>query len=736
MIIRSQTVLVLVGVAVFSLSFFGLSLKSAFACSNPASVPGGFATPCPVFDVEPAQATATSSVSVVIAPSTAKQFISQTFYIYNGSSWQNYNLNGTFSNGYSSATGTYTISPTILSALPAGPVYLAEWDWTWNANLGCFVGPNSAQCGQGEWRAQEFTLQGGNGTIGSGAPTQYPGIRTDLCEFGTESGCSGLGLSFLGENKTTAAGIYDPLQEAPDIGGLYGMNNCIIDPDFHTKICRMTDYSMVSEGRTFNVGSAGNNNMWAEDGSMFLILNSGGGYHLMSFNTSTMQVATTSIGGNAPGGGGSNTAFAGPVIFSSINPNVLYELQMGVTSSGLPSNQLNELRLYNTVSPTGWTLTRTKLFNFNTDSSNCLPSNFFPNWGGYFNVSSDDQTFSFSFSDSGQNGKRDANNMYGATMLAVYSMGKGCRVLDTYGNNGESGPSQIYGLNASRPATGPMTIWGDWGATGTVQNGSGAPLPDVMYMHDGQPAPNSAYVLFGGTPAHECTQQTCSCFGITSGGGCEQYVWNVPTTNVVPDYTTGHEAQGNLYQYRGKKYWTISYANPEVHTSPLLTENIPVDQHGTYNNADQNDDQPVFFASTNVCDLAPGNTVKAGCDSEYTGPLYDEIVGVENQGAHPGTAQNCNYGNGPEACIYRFAHTFNTGTNYMFPVQNAIGNISPNGRFMLFDSDWNLTLGCTNGSQSPCVDNITASTGTTCLAVANLKTNPCQRGDIFVVKLY
>jgi len=50
---------------------------------------------------------------------------------------------------------------------------------------------------------------------------------------------------------------------------------------------------------------------------------------------------------------------------------------------------------------------------------------------------------------------------------------------------------------------------------------------------------------------------------------------------------------------------------------------------------------------------------------------------------------------------WRFTHAFNTGGNPDFNVQFAISQLSNDGRFLAFSSDWNCTLGTTSGTTSP-----------------------------------
>jgi hypothetical protein len=499
-------------------------------------------------------------------------------------------------------------------------------------------------------------------------------------------------------------------------------------------------------GLSFNVGSDGEGERWAADGSAFLLTSVANRPTVFSFSDNSSMVSTPSdISGITAGG--SATQFASPEVgFSNVNPDIMYELDYNrVASSGLPIVQLNQLTLNRSGAPSTWTMTRQKLFNFVTDSSHCLPSNFFPNWGGQLGVATNDQSFTFALSDHGQDGKRDATHPFGATMVVNYTRGEGCRVVDTYGNASDAGPGQIYGLNASQPSVGPMTIWGDWGPTGPATNGigaqpdqsGGAPLPDTFYLHAAASTPDSPFSHLAGNATGPLTTSTASCIYSNKPALCEGYFWEVATTNIRPNtnpVATGHEANGNLYDYKGKYYTAFAYGNVSEPLTELLTTPIPVDQHGSYYNGDSQDDQPVFLFSTRVCDNGPGNpATDVPCDPAYTGPLYDEIVAVENQAAHP-SYTHCNYGGGTDstACVYRIAHTFNTGTNWNFSIQNAIGTVSPTGRFALFSSDWNLTLGCTNGQSSGCLDSIAATTGNAC---TNLQSSACQRGDVFVVQL-
>ena len=69
--------------------------------------------------------------------------------------------------------------------------------------------------------------------------------------------------------------MYRAIDVAPDVStngnGLYGANRCTKDQDFHSTICRVTDYATSGNGTSFNMGSSGEPNEWALDSSAFLV---------------------------------------------------------------------------------------------------------------------------------------------------------------------------------------------------------------------------------------------------------------------------------------------------------------------------------------------------------------------------------------------------------------------------------------------------------------------------------
>ena len=118
---------------------------------------------------------------------------------------------------------------------------------------------------------------------------------------------------------------------------LCGLNTTVTDPDFHAQIVRATDYSMASEGTTFNLGSGGDLHRWASDSSKLIVNNSGGAYTMLAFNPAlwgSSPVTVTDLTGI-------NGFQGGVPAFSNTNPHVLYTLNedqeqtlLGAVTSG------------------------------------------------------------------------------------------------------------------------------------------------------------------------------------------------------------------------------------------------------------------------------------------------------------------------------------------------------------------------------------------------------------------
>lgn len=218
-------------------------------------------------------------------------------------------------------------------------------------------------------------------------------------------------------------------------------------------------------------------------------------------------------------------------------------------------------------------------------------------------------------------------------------------------------------------------------------------------------------------------------------------------TNSLVDHPSlefgGHSGIGYMNLYLGKSYAAVSWINPsspatvdgtpngavygpaaflaDAQTPPpggnyvdLLPVPLVAQQHGTYGDSGLFDLASVVLTTETNCGQAPGNQGSNVCEPSY-GSLGDsEILGMENwvSRSSPGSlvGADANYGAGYSNAVYRLGHTFNSNSSWNFNSQNAIGNLSPFGDWLIFASDWNSTLGCMDGT-SLCYDSWTASAG-------------------------
>jgi hypothetical protein len=284
------------------------------------------------------------------------------------------------------------------------------------------------------------------------------------------------------------------------------------------------------------------------------------------------------------------------------------------------------------------TLTRTKLFDFVNDSQHCLPSGFIARSAGLFMPSQDDSSFTLLYSQGQQDTGHDIVN---------YTVGQGCRHYDTK-----------TGL-----------IDGDWGDVGQVSTTA------RFLVHEAENTPNPVVAAVGPT----------DCLGTQPCSRTSPFFWNVPTTNVVEctDGCDGHGTYGAVSRYASATFVQHYYSNP---AQPLVEMNPPglppsVDQHPSWNNNDGTDGPPFIVAAQHA------SSGSAPMKIPFPSAHYNEILGVTTDGSHT---------------VYRFAHTFATGWAAQYATAYAMVNVSPDGRWAAWTSDWMRTLGCSNGARNRC----------------------------------
>ena len=224
----------------------------------------------------------------------------------------------------------------------------------------------------------------------------------------------------------------------------------------------------------------------------------------------------------------------------------------------------------------------------------------------------------------------------------VYDRTQGCRWLNT--ETGEVG--------------------GQWGPKGSIS------IPDRFLMHNARLAKSGKFVYMtrggGGSPGHRWT------------------VWEVDTLNVglCPRGCLGHHVLGYTHIVGSSEliHPMDTWIRPLDHlenSTPLVTPLEPgkeawFDSHFSWNNVDPDDFAPVCFSTYQAT-----NPDTPGAAPLTTGPWDNEI--------------DCAETDGKASKVWRFAHTYSTARNGFWSTPR--GNVSQDGRFFMFTSDWEDQLG-------------------------------------------
>ena len=355
----------------------------------------------------------------------------------------------------------------------------------------------------------------------------------------------------------------------PTVGNLVGANRAVTDPDFQSRIVRLTDaqtnpqFANISFITTAS-GSA-DENIWNTDFTLFLVQDTGDGSYPMEFDPATMQ-ATTMYASNYVASKGLRLSHGGS--WSRVNPHILY------TFGGTAIQQLD-------FSDRATPPTAQPFYDF-TSSGNCLPAGFKTSWQSIGGVSAGDTMFSASYSNAGNQGT--------GVYALVYKPGSGCRMLNTQ--------------------TGQVT--GDWGQTGFIN------IPDRFSIHNVKLSNDGSWLIVARTHCYV--------------GSCEGPVfWKVDTTMVSNCETrcSGHWTDGYSHwvnnnqtpmgQYEFRPFSDVTARSSLIGDLPAHIT-APFDQHQSWNNVDAGDSVP--FLSATWSDKSPFPTA-----------WYNEIIGVATEGS-------------------------------------------------------------------------------------------------------
>jgi hypothetical protein len=205
-------------------------------------------------------------------------------------------------------------------------------------------------------------------------------------------------------------------------------------------------------------------------------------------------------------------------------------------------------------------------------------------------------------------------------------------------------------------------VGGQWGPTGTIN------IPDRFQLHNVRISREGQFVRL---VRSFCLVTSCAAF---------DYVWDIDTLTVTPCTTNvnrcqGHKSMGygvilNHSAIGGSSQWSIRPGSDVTNhfelISPILKPSVfNLDNHPSWNNVQPGNAQPVCLATFY---LVRGTAIQRPWDEEMVCVRTDRV----------------------QTQVWRFAHHRSTAfTFHAFPK----GNVSQDGRFYMFNSDWEATVG-------------------------------------------
>lgn len=379
-------------------------------------------------------------------------------------------------------------------------------------------------------------------------------------------------------SRTDNAVVQIPAQ-IPSVGNLTGVNRIVTDPDFGSRIVRVTDWNTdpaanSQENRSYVTTTSGSadENLWNTDSTMFVVQNMGTTVYPFTFNSTTLQAYRMYVTSNPTHGG---MTISGVGMWSRVSPNILY-----TASDSEPTiSKYDFSDRVNAPSPQ-------LVYDFRS-SPNCLPAGFSQTWKTKGGVSAGDTALAMAYSNTG------AQNT--GVYAVAYKVGSGCTVLNTQ--------------------TGQ--VWGDWGARGTID------IPDRWTIHNVKISKDGNWLVVA---PENCLTTDCS-----KG----PYFWQLGTTNVTScgDGVTsnqrcgGHWTEGYTHwvnTYDAGLYTTRPFSNPTdifflIPNRPAGVQD-PLDEHASWNNADPADSYPFFLSYWSQT-------------TPFPGPWYNEITAVAPDGS-------------------------------------------------------------------------------------------------------
>jgi hypothetical protein len=549
----------------------------------------------------------------------------------------------------------------------------------------------------------------------------------------------------------------------PKMGGLTGAGTCVVPVDFGFPICRLTDstWDPYLSVNTFTpVGDGARHELNCQRSLAFLSSSNGLGYvGALTYSStapymSLSHVYPSNSAWSGHGGWNVNTSSGGWSWNCNATPNMLY-LDSGTTGAG-NSTEIRSFDFTGFASSPSSGPAQAVVYDFKagstgswgTTSNECLASTYQPSWSELFGTTKNpaDQVFAMglsgvtslasgidtisvvngsnAFTISGSTALRTDGSLSNAQVIiagktyaiaTVSSGGMSGTLTQTYtGTSGSRLSLQVPGDQGSgmdvvayrvgsgcvHLNTGTGVITGDFGSTGT------ASTSDRFYIHGVRITPDGTYAVIS----------TAQCVPGYSCNTTLGYIWTIGTTTVVPMCASPNDCGGHAVDGFGH-IANNGASFPQVDTRiygdsvlPLRVIQAPawpltncgistlLDTHLSWQDVDALDSYPVLVSST-----ALGSSAQT--PGSYNCPLIDEVFAVDPT----------------NGTIYRFAHTLITGLSWNYVLQNGIGQMSDDGQYFMFGSDWNGTLGRYDLGSGSCVNSPAG--------------NSACRGDVFMVNL-
>lgn len=308
-----------------------------------------------------------------------------------------------------------------------------------------------------------------------------------------------------------------------------------------------------------------------------------------------------------------------------------------------------------------------------------------------------DQTMQPRYSGSSPTGAGAKNNNY--------TGGGGSYPTIASGPNGSCADNRAYTNFASWPNT--MFVPGNSYTNGKAVSSQSPPNGD-----------NNYYKLTGTTGTYSTDPSLDSANWVVEDYYCYNYYFDWYSNlvraldDVGPGYNGGgHAGGGYAISYRGGILLTVNFFEPQCNTVngnawpgnfPLnppppycnyigapypgvktLTTSLPSDNHPSGRNHDSTDLQPMF----GFADPVPGWGGVGLSGTPYSAAGYAEVFASSTNG---------------DQTLWRIAHTYCSGSNPFFDVQDCIGVVSADGKMYVVGSDAMNTRGDASSGSATC----------------------------------